>query len=89
LYAPPAFPRLGDQHPPPSLLEAWRCHDRTPFFFKLEAHHNAICGFGYFADFSVFPEMCMIAEALDVRHVHEAARLQHMGDSRNQPASNC
>lgn len=29
----------------------------TPFFFfKLKAPHNAICGFGYFAGFSVLPE---------------------------------
>ena len=28
----------------------------TPFFFKLEAPHNAICGFGFFAGFSVLPD---------------------------------
>ena len=28
----------------------------TPFFFKLKAPHNAICGFGYFAGFSVLPD---------------------------------
>ncbi len=28
----------------------------TPFFFKLRAPHNAICGFGYFASFSVLPD---------------------------------
>ncbi|PRQ09512.1 HNH endonuclease [Enhygromyxa salina] len=28
----------------------------TPFFFKLKAPHNAICGFGFFAGFSVLPD---------------------------------
>lgn len=27
-----------------------------PFFFKLKAPHNAICGFGYFVRFSVLPD---------------------------------
>ena len=27
-----------------------------PFFFKLKAPHNAICGFGYFVRFSILPE---------------------------------
>lgn len=40
----------------PSAHRAFRAPKFSPFLFKLRAPHNAICGFAYFAHFSVLPD---------------------------------
>jgi putative restriction endonuclease len=40
----------------PSPRHAFRGDLFAPFLFKLRAPHNAICGFGYFARYSVLPD---------------------------------
>jgi putative restriction endonuclease len=39
----------------PSAKSPKKMEAGTPFFFKLKAPHNAICGFGYFHSFTVLP----------------------------------
>jgi putative restriction endonuclease len=40
----------------PSPRRAVRMEPFTPFFFKLRAPQNAICGFAYFAQWSALPD---------------------------------
>ncbi len=40
----------------PSDRRPFRAPELSPFFFKLKAPHNAICGFGYFARWSSLPD---------------------------------
>jgi len=40
----------------PSDRRAFRAEEFSPFFFKLKAPHNAICGFGFFARWSSLPD---------------------------------
>lgn len=40
----------------PSDRRAFRAREFSPFFFKLKAPANAICGFGYFARWSSLPD---------------------------------
>jgi putative restriction endonuclease len=40
----------------PSARRTFQAPPFSPFFFKLRAPHNAICGFGYFAQFSRLPD---------------------------------
>lgn len=40
----------------PSDRRLFRAPEFSPFFFKLKAPHNAICGFGYFARWSSLPD---------------------------------
>ena len=40
----------------PSATRTTRAREFSPFFFKLRAPHNAICGFGYFARYSRLPD---------------------------------
>lgn len=40
----------------PSSVRGFRGAQFAPFFFKLRAPHNAICGFAYFAKYSVLPD---------------------------------
>ena len=40
----------------PSDRRAFRAAPFSPFFFKLKAPHNAICGFGYFARWASLPD---------------------------------
>lgn len=39
----------------PSAHRHFRAERFSPFFFKLKAPHNAICGFGFFASYSALP----------------------------------
>ena len=39
----------------PSPRRGFRAPEFSPFFFKLRAPHNAICGFGYFARYTRLP----------------------------------
>lgn len=39
----------------PSARRTFRAVEFSPFFFKLRAPHNAICGFAYFAQYSRLP----------------------------------
>jgi putative restriction endonuclease len=40
----------------PSARRTFRGEPFSPFLFKLRAPHNAICGFGYFAQYSTLPD---------------------------------
>jgi putative restriction endonuclease len=40
----------------PSARRSFRAPASSPFFFKLRAPHNAICGFAYFVQFSTLPD---------------------------------
>ena len=40
----------------PSTSRAFRAPEFSPFFFKLRAPHNAICGYAFFARYSVLPD---------------------------------
>jgi putative restriction endonuclease len=40
----------------PSDRHAFRAPEFSPFFFKLKAPHNAVCGFGYFARWASLPD---------------------------------
>lgn len=40
----------------PSARRTFRAPEFSPFFFKLKAPHNAIAGFGYFAQYSSLPD---------------------------------
>jgi putative restriction endonuclease len=40
----------------PSARRAFKAPVFSPFFFKLRAPHNAICGFAWFAQYSVLPD---------------------------------
>lgn len=40
----------------PSTYFAYRAERFSPFLFKLKAPHNAICGFGFFAQYSPLPD---------------------------------
>ena len=40
----------------PSDRRQFKAPEFSPFFFKLKAPHNAICGFGYFAQWSSLPD---------------------------------
>jgi putative restriction endonuclease len=40
----------------PSARRAFRAPQFSPFLFKLRAPYNAVCGFAYFAHFSVLPD---------------------------------
>lgn len=40
----------------PSTHFAFRANEFSPFFFKLKAPHNAVCGFGYFARYAPLPD---------------------------------
>lgn len=40
----------------PSTARAFRAPEFSPFFFKLRAPRNAICGFAFFAKYSVLPD---------------------------------
>ena len=40
----------------PSARRAFKAPEFSPFFFKLRAPHNAICGFGYFARYTRLPD---------------------------------
>jgi len=40
----------------PSAARAFRAAEFSPFFFKLHAPDNAICGFAYFARYSALPD---------------------------------
>jgi putative restriction endonuclease len=40
----------------PSARRPFRAEPYSPFLFKLRAPYNAICGFGYFARYSVLPD---------------------------------
>ncbi len=40
----------------PSTHFSFRADEFSPFFFKLKAPYNAICGFGYFANYSPLPD---------------------------------
>lgn len=58
------YQRLLEHQPTDNEVNFWQPSARapkrmpigTPFFFKLKAPHNAICGFGFFAGFSVLPD---------------------------------
>src|ERR1700741_3683079 len=39
----------------PSAFRAFHAPRFSPFFFKLKAPHNAICGYGLFARYSALP----------------------------------
>jgi len=39
----------------PSTHFTFRAEEFSPFFFKLKAPHNCVCGFGYFARYSPLP----------------------------------
>jgi putative restriction endonuclease len=40
----------------PSTYRSFRAPEFSPFFFKLRAPHNAICGYAFFARYSVLPD---------------------------------
>lgn len=40
----------------PSARATFRAPEFSPFLFKLKAPHNAVCGFGFFARYSVLPD---------------------------------
>jgi putative restriction endonuclease len=59
------YQRLLEDGPDHDEVNFWQPSARAPkkdmpmgmpFFFKLKAPHNAICGFGYFVRFSVLPD---------------------------------
>ena len=40
----------------PSAHFTFKASEFSPFFFKLKSPHNAICGFGFFAQYSALPD---------------------------------
>lgn len=76
----------------PSARRAFRAPPFSPFLFKLRAPHNAICGFGYFAQFSRLPDWlawesfgegngCESFAAMRTRIAHIRARIRYDQES--------
>jgi putative restriction endonuclease len=76
----------------PSAARQFKAEPFSPFFFKLKAPHNAICGFGLFARYSALPTWlaweafgiangCATQEAMDARIAMIRQRMQYRGDA--------